>query len=175
MTGAQEYQDLPFEQLVEALQPQRSLSHPPLFQVLMNHQRLDYRGLEQLPGLKLQPYALGETCGEVRSAAGDRGVSGRPGECVVHVCGGAVRALDAPKRMGRDYRAILEALADRVGQRIADLELPGEMSGRSEPESVARGVEALRDASAPRALERIWDAAKREAALARATAVARRR
>ncbi len=34
--------------------------HPPLFQVLMNHQRVDYRGLDQLPGLTLQPYELGE-------------------------------------------------------------------------------------------------------------------
>ncbi|MFJ2482034.1 non-ribosomal peptide synthetase [Pseudomonas sp. NPDC087598] len=38
---AQAYQDLPFEQLVDALQPQRSLSHSPLFQVLFNHQNLE--------------------------------------------------------------------------------------------------------------------------------------
>jgi amino acid adenylation domain-containing protein len=37
--GAQANQELPFEQLVDALQPDRSLNHSPLFQVLHNHQQ----------------------------------------------------------------------------------------------------------------------------------------
>ncbi|MGZ7457997.1 amino acid adenylation domain-containing protein [Pseudomonas sp. Ma2-10] len=37
--GAQSNQDLPFEQLVDAWQPDRSLNHSPLFQVLYNHQQ----------------------------------------------------------------------------------------------------------------------------------------
>ncbi|MCS4251614.1 non-ribosomal peptide synthase/polyketide synthase [Pseudomonas sp. BIGb0164] len=52
---AQAHQDLPFEQLVVALQPERSLSHNPLFQVMFNHQT-DAKGSrdgQQLPGLRV--------------------------------------------------------------------------------------------------------------------------
>jgi amino acid adenylation domain-containing protein/non-ribosomal peptide synthase protein (TIGR01720 family) len=52
---AQAHQDLPFEQLVEALQPERSLSHNPLFQVMFNHQASAQAeaGERQLPGLRI--------------------------------------------------------------------------------------------------------------------------
>ncbi|WP_282362188.1 non-ribosomal peptide synthetase, partial [Pseudomonas sp. PS01300] len=54
---AQAHQDLPFEQLVEALEPGRSLSHSPLFQVLFNHHSEDageLRAIERLPGLEVE-------------------------------------------------------------------------------------------------------------------------
>jgi acyl carrier protein len=49
---AYEHQDLPFEQIVEALQPQRSMSHSPLFQVMFVLQNTPMGEIE-LPGLTL--------------------------------------------------------------------------------------------------------------------------
>jgi amino acid adenylation domain-containing protein len=52
--GAYAHQDLPFERLVEAANPERSLDHAPLFQLKMNLHNVP-RVTFQLPGLRLTP------------------------------------------------------------------------------------------------------------------------
>jgi len=52
--GAYAHQDLPFEMLVEALQPERDLSHTPIFQAAFALQNTPMETLE-LPGLTLSP------------------------------------------------------------------------------------------------------------------------
>ncbi|HEV2735420.1 MAG TPA: amino acid adenylation domain-containing protein [Longimicrobiaceae bacterium] len=54
--AAYAHQDLPFEKLVEELQPQRDPGHAPVFQVMFSLQNLPAATL-QLPGLTLEPVA----------------------------------------------------------------------------------------------------------------------
>ena len=55
--AAYEHQDLPFEGVLEALQPQRDLSHTPLFQVLFIFQNMP-RYTPALAGLTLTPLEI---------------------------------------------------------------------------------------------------------------------
>jgi amino acid adenylation domain-containing protein/non-ribosomal peptide synthase protein (TIGR01720 family) len=51
--GAQAHQDVPFEQVVDALKPERDLSHAPLFQVMFALQTLGRQAME-IPGLTIE-------------------------------------------------------------------------------------------------------------------------
>jgi non-ribosomal peptide synthetase component F len=53
--AAYSHQDLPFEQVVEALRPPRSMSYSPLFQVMLSLNNVPTGGELSLPGLTLAP------------------------------------------------------------------------------------------------------------------------
>ena len=51
--GAQDHQDVPFEQVVEIVQPPRRLSHTPVFQVMFSWQN-NIGSLPELPGVRVE-------------------------------------------------------------------------------------------------------------------------
>ncbi len=55
--SAYSHQDVPFEMLVDAVQPERNLSHPPLFQAAFSLQNVPMP-VRELPGLLLEPVNL---------------------------------------------------------------------------------------------------------------------
>jgi amino acid adenylation domain-containing protein len=58
--GAYTHQELPFEKLVEELQPERDLSHTPLFQVFFNMINLREDTRVRLAGLRAEPFGSHE-------------------------------------------------------------------------------------------------------------------
>ena len=122
--GAQAHQDVPFEQLVQMLQPERSLSRTPLFQVMFNHLFEDYRALGQLPGIAAQDHALPDLAAQFELTLEARE---RPGGqlSLALIYAAELFEPDTVARMAGHYVAILQALADRPHQPIGDIELLG--------------------------------------------------
>ena len=120
---AQSHQDLPFEQLVEALQPERSLSRNPLFQVLFNHQsqaRLASTS-QQLPDLRIEGLEWG-----TQTAQFDLSLDTQ--ETVDGLWATLTYATDlfdaaTPNRMARHWQNLLQAMLDDPHQRVAQLPL----------------------------------------------------
>jgi len=122
--GAQTHQDLPFEQLVEALQPQRSLSQSPLFQVMFNHLVEDYRALAQLPGLEVAHHALPDGTAQFELVLEARETpDGRLTLGLVY----AAELFDREtiERMAGHYVAVLEALTAQPELAVGDVALVG--------------------------------------------------
>jgi amino acid adenylation domain-containing protein len=117
---ADAHQDLPFEKLVEELQPERHLNHTPLFQVMLALNNTGEVGLE-LPGLQLRPLlAEGTTAKFDLTLALEAG-------------GGVLRGAfeyntdlfdcSTIERMVSHYQTLLEAVVADPQARLKDLPL----------------------------------------------------
>lgn len=119
---AQAHQDLPFEQLVEALQPERSLSHNPLFQVMFNHLQEDYRAVQQLPGLTLEVEEPDEPTAQFELTLNTRET---PDGQLRARFSYAAELFDASsiERLAGHYSALLHALVEQPQQTLAEVVL----------------------------------------------------
>ena len=118
---AQAHQDLPFEQLVEALHPERNLSFNPLFQVMFNHQTDSADQLQQLPGLHVSGLEW-----ETRTAQFDLSLSTQESSDALFAS--LIYATDlfdaaTPARMARHWLNLLEGMAGDTQQHIGQLPL----------------------------------------------------
>ncbi|MEB1529286.1 non-ribosomal peptide synthase/polyketide synthase, partial [Xanthomonas sp. WHRI 7945] len=118
--GAYANQDLPFEQIVEALQPERSLSHSPIFQTLLTLNNTGSDALS-LPGLLLSTMAAAQ-----QTAQFDLALS--LAETTDGLVGSLVYAVDlfdhgTVERMLGYWTTLLEAMVENDAQTVARLPL----------------------------------------------------
>ncbi len=118
--GAYSNQDLPFEKLVEVLQPDRELGRIPLFQVwfvLQNAPRISL----QLPGLELRSMDVHN--GTAKFDLGLFTVEKPDGlHCTVEYSTDLFETATIRRFLGH-YRVLLEAIADAPGSRLSELPL----------------------------------------------------
>jgi len=118
--GAYSHQDMPFEKLVEELQPERDMSRNPLVQVMFALQNALDEGLE-LKGISLRPMGGLEIRTrfdlEVHFWERERGITGS----IVY----NTDLFDGTtiKRMAGHFERVLEGFVKNPGQRVSELEL----------------------------------------------------
>jgi amino acid adenylation domain-containing protein len=115
------HQDLPFEQVVESLQPERSLSHSPVFQVLLSLNNTPGSGEAGLPGLTLSSIETTHQSAQVDLALS---LSDAP----EGVAGAAIYATDlfdrsTVERMLANWTTLLASMVADDQQRLGDLAL----------------------------------------------------
>src|SRR5207249_8135273 len=114
------HQEVPFERVVEALQPERSLSHSPLFQVMFALQNVPVGELE-LPGLSLSPLTL-----ESVTAQFDLSLTLSEAEGgLVGVWEYSTELFEAAtiERLGAHLRTLLEGIVADPQRRLSELPL----------------------------------------------------
>jgi len=150
LLAAREHEDLPFEELVAALNPERAPGTNPLFEVMFNHLREDCAALERLPGLRFEGYELGEQAAQFELAVDSLE---RPDGSLRTIFTHTARfEPGAIERLFRHYEAVLRQLAALPERRVCELELLGsderaeleswEVGGRvTECEPIQRSIE----------------------------------
>jgi len=125
--GAYAHQDLPFEKLVEALQPERDLSRHPLFQILFNSQEIDAEerreGSEEEAGLgsRVVPIGGGHSKFDMTLYLHRRGA----GIFLNLVYNTDLFDAETMQRLLHHYRNALHGAAGDPGRRISSIELLG--------------------------------------------------
>ncbi|HYD78841.1 MAG TPA: non-ribosomal peptide synthase/polyketide synthase [Paucimonas sp.] len=119
--GAQAHQDLPFEQLVDALQPERDLSRSPLFQVMFNVQRPDFSALSGIPDLRLEAHARDNGTTQFDLSVDIKEVADELDATIAY----RTDLFDAAtiERIAGYYRNLLRAIAARPDMRIGEMPL----------------------------------------------------
>lgn len=138
--GAQDHQDLPFEQLVEALQPERNLDANPLFQVMYNHQRQDREPLQRLPGLALEEYPLAALGAQFELAI-DSAETAQGQVRVAFTYAGELFETATIARMAGHYVTVLQALAEQPHKAFGDI---GLLSREESAQLAGWGLDARR-------------------------------
>jgi amino acid adenylation domain-containing protein/thioester reductase-like protein len=122
--SAYAHQDIPFEHLVEALQPERSLSYPPLFQVMFTLQNAGQNTLE-LPGITVSPLDT-----DISTAKFDLNMSIEETDSGLSVWIDYNTDLfdhSTIERMVGHYQRLLEAMVSDANQRVMDLAILSDM------------------------------------------------
>ncbi|MFY0480927.1 amino acid adenylation domain-containing protein, partial [Achromobacter marplatensis] len=116
---AQRHQDLPFEQLVEALQPARDSGRHPLFQILFNHQRVDRRAPDRLGALEVNEFPLADVAPQLELAL--HSTEWEDGRVELNwVYDADCYPPEAISRLAQDYLATLARLTERPDERLGD-------------------------------------------------------
>ncbi|MDN5936795.1 MAG: condensation domain-containing protein, partial [Nitrosospira sp.] len=123
--GAQTHQDLPFEQLVEALQPERNLNQNPLFQVMYNHLREDPDVLAPLPDLTMENQVLGEQAAQFELTLD---TNEQPDGQVGALFSYAAELFEPAtiERLSAHYLHLLRQLAEHPERSLGDIDLLSE-------------------------------------------------
>ncbi|UZE84263.1 non-ribosomal peptide synthetase [Pseudomonas viciae] len=119
--AAHEHQDIPFEQVIEALQPPRSLSHNPLCQVALSLDNTPGGGELSLPGLTLTPVAQAHETSQFDLML----TLGNDGGSLAGVIEYASDLFDRStvERFAQHFQTLLEALVEDIEQPVFALPL----------------------------------------------------